>query len=86
MQITIHTIDDVQTYELAPPFIYHAILRRFEDATTVVLCPDSPDCFIVDPQNFWDGPTHVYYDESIGTFTFESWGGRQHFPLIGPIA
>lgn len=73
------------TYQVAPADIARSIRRRFEDSPwPIVICQDSPDCYIVGIGNFWDGPTHVYYDGE-GTFSFDGWGGPQRFPLIGPL-
>lgn len=84
-QIRITAIDDPDgtLYTLAPEFIAKAIRRRFEDSAPVVVCPDSPDCFILNPGNFWDGPTHIRWDGE-NTLFFESWGGPQHFVICGP--
>lgn len=79
---------DGTTYELAPTSIENAINRRLNDSSRpipVVLHPDKPNVFIFNPGNFWDGPTHVRYDEALGTFFADGWGGPYHWPLIGPI-
>lgn len=75
--------EEPRVFERAPEDIERAIQRRL-DNRPVVKCPDSDDCFIYDPNNFWDGPTHVYYDGA-GNFTFQGWTGPQHFVLIGPL-
>jgi hypothetical protein len=77
--------EEPTTYVIAPLDIARSIRRRFEDSMDpIVICPNSPDCYIVGVRNFWDGATHVYYDGE-GTFKFEGWTGPQHFPLIGPL-
>ncbi len=75
---------DGTVHRVAPPEIERAIQRRFE-SRPVVVHPDKPDVYIYDPGNFWDGPTHVRYEPPTGTFYFESWGGSQRFPMVGPI-
>lgn len=86
--ISVRHVDDPKdlVYEVAPAHIARAIRRRFDnEPRPVVLHPDKENVFIFDPGNFWDGPTHVTYEPESGTFFFSSWGGDQHFPLIGPI-
>lgn len=86
-KITVHHPDQVQPliYDAAPPQICQAIRRRFELGIVIAIHPSKPNVYIVDPGNWWDGPTHVTWESESGHFTFAGWHGDEHFPMIGPL-
>lgn len=83
--ITRHIDDpDGTSYTIAPEDISRAICRRL-DPRPVVFHPTQENVFIFDPDNFWDGPTHVTWHPEIGHFSFRGYGDLELFPMVGPL-
>lgn len=67
-------IDEVEgrSYKWADPEDVRAVQQRFDSRKPVVKHPTEPNTLIHDPENFWDGPSHIT-KHGPGHYSWNNW-------------